>query len=238
MKLHQPVKLTALLALSLIFHGCAATKTSNVSMNSAQKLPKPSQILIQDFTIDPNAVKGSSSPLAKLENLADSQHEETAKKELIQDANDALYDQLSSQLTAMGFKVVRAQPGQIPKQGEVIISGQFTGIDEGNAVRRALVGFGAGQSSVDATARVVSANQTELLSLRTHADSGETPGAAVTAGVGAAAQVGATATAATSVARGGAKAYKSAISTQASDIAEKIGDEFGKLAKSEGWVTL
>ena len=225
-----------MLALSLLFNGCAATRTSNVSMNSSAKLPKPTQILIQDFTIDSNAVKGSSSPLAKLENLADSQHEASAKKELIQDANDALFDQLSGQLTEMGFKVVRAQPGQTPKQGEVMISGQFTSIDEGNAVRRALVGFGAGQSSVDATAQVVSANRTQILSLQTHADSGETPGAAVTAGVGAAAQVGATATAATSVARGGAKAYKSAISTQASDIAEKIGDEFGKLAKTEGWV--
>ncbi len=236
MKTLKILKYLTILGLAFTVYGCAGSKTLDVSRSDTVKINKPSFVLVQDFAIDENSVKGSSSPLAKLENLTDSHHEQADKQEVMRDANDALYDKLASQLREMGFSPVRAKAGQAPKQGEVMITGQFTRIDEGNAVRRALVGFGAGQSSVDALVRVVTANQYELLSLKAHADSGKTPGAAVTAGVGAAAGAGAAATTATSVVRGGAKVYQSAISTQSTEIAEKIGEEFSKLAKSQGWI--
>lgn len=237
MKINYTTRLMATMSLAMTLSACSVSKVMNVSHHETSKISKPAHVLVQDFVIDSNAVKGSSSPLAKLQNLADSQHENESKNELMRDANDALYEKLASQLKDLGFSPLRATAGQIPKQDEIMISGQFTNIDEGNAVRRALVGFGAGQSSVDASVRITASNQRELLSLKAHADSGKAPGAAVTAGVGAAAQTGAAATTATSVVRGGAKAYQSAISTQSTEIAEKVGEEFAKLAKSQGWIS-
>lgn len=233
---HSPKRLAGL-GLAILLSGCAVSKTMNVSRHDTGKISKPTQVLVQDFAVDSGSVKGSTSPLARLQNLTDSNHEGDARNELMRDANDALYDKLASQLKELGFTPVRVKAGQTPKQGEIMITGQFTSIDEGNAVRRAMVGFGAGQSSVDATVQVLASDQREMLSLKAHADSGRAPGAAVTAGVGAAAQTGAAATTATSVVRGGAKAYQSAISTQAGEIAEKVGEEFAKLAKSQGWIS-
>lgn len=216
--------------------GCAQTNTSNVRMAEDLRVRQPLRVLIQDFKVDPSDVKISSSPLSKVENLTDSEHERNARKDIIQEVNSALYEELSSQLKDLGYTAIRASQGQGPGRDEVMITGTFTNIDEGNAVRRALVGFGAGQSSVDADISILAPQNQIIASLKAHADSGKTPGAAVTAGVGAAAQAGTAATAAVSVAKGGAKAYKSATATQTSDIADKIGEEFAKVARHQGWL--
>ena len=233
-KTHTTIKLLHLSALTLLL-GCAQTNTTNVHLAEDVRIKQPARVLIQDFKVNPTDVKISSSPLSKVETLADSDHEKDARSDITREVNDVLYDELSAQLKDLGYTSIRATQGQMPARDEVMISGTFTNIDEGNAVRRALVGFGAGQSSVDADILIVTPQNRVIASLKAHADSGKTPGAAVTAGVGAAAQAGTAATAAVSVAKGGAKAYKSATATQTSDIADKIGEEFSKVAKLQGW---
>ena len=221
--------------LIAVLGGCAQTKTSNVHQYSSEPLKRPDRILVQDFSMDQGIVKSSSTPLAKIENMVNGDDGKSAQNDLAKEVNDALSDELVSHFKELGFEAVRVSSGKKPGAGEVMVTGKFTNVDEGNAVRRTMIGFGAGQSSVDANITLVAPEGRPLVSMKAHADSGETPGAAVTAGVGAAAQAGTAATAAVSVAKGGARAYQSASAHQAAEIAEKISDEFEKYAKSQGW---
>ena len=231
----QPMLKTLAFTPFLLVLGCAQTNTSSVHEAADLKINQPTRVLIQDFKVNPSDVKISSSPLSKVENLADGDHEKNARNEMIKEVRDVFYEELSAQLKELGYTAIRASQEQIPGRDEVMISGTFTNIDEGNAVRRTLVGFGAGQSSVDADIAIIGPKQQLIASLKAHADSGKSPGAAVTAGVGAAAQAGTAATTAVSVAKGAANAYKSATATQTSDIADKIGEEFSKVAKLQHW---
>ena len=224
------------LTIVLGLYGCSHTKATNLHQASAVSIDRPTRVLVQDFSVNQEAVKGSTTPLAKLENLASSDNGQGAKLELQKEVGSALSDELVSRIKKLGFDVVRVAAGKQPASNEVLISGVFTNVDEGNSLRRAVIGFGAGQSSVDSDVVVSSSDNQPLLSFKAHSDSGNAPGAAATAGVGAAAEVGTTAIAATSVARAGAKAYQSASAHQASNLAEKISEEFEDFAKSQGWI--
>lgn len=226
----------ALLSILVGLYGCSHTKATNLHQVSAVSVERPTRILVQDFSVNQEAVKGSTTPLAKLENLASSDNGQAAKFELQQEVGTALSDELVSRIKKLGFDAVRVDSGKRPVFNEILISGAFTNVDEGNSLRRAVIGFGAGQSSVDSDVLVATSDNQVLLSFKAHSDSGNAPGAAATAGVGAAAEVGTTAIAATSVARAGAKAYQSASAHQASNLAEKISEEFENYAKSQGWI--
>lgn len=238
MKHNHDLLKTVFLSFSILLVGCAQTKTSQVQQFAPDNLKRPSRILVQDFSSDPGAIKSSSTPLAKIEDMASGDDGKGSRAALIKEVDGALSDELVERLKKLGFEAVRVGSAQQAGADEIMIKGQFTNVDEGNAVRRAMIGFGAGQSSVDAKVSIVASGGQALVTMKAHADSGETPGAAVTAGVGAAAQAGTAATAAVSVAKGGAKAYQSASAHQASEIADKVSEEFEKFAKKQGWISL
>jgi Domain of unknown function (DUF4410) len=90
--------------------------------------------------------------------------------------------ELVEKITALGITAVHVEQNQQPVQNEIIITGKFLKIDEGNVVRRNLIGLGAGQSSLDSKVIVLRATPQgikEILSFSAHADSGNMPGAAV-----------------------------------------------------------
>lgn len=237
MKKINLLKVTTAVIIGLGLWGCSHTKVTNIQQASSLGAPKPTRILVQDFSVDKEAVKTSTTPLAKLESLASSDNGQGAKLELQNEVGKALSDELVDRFKKLGFEVVRVSAGKLPSPSEVLVTGTFTNVDEGNSVRRAIIGFGAGQSSVDSDVMVLGAGNRQLLAFKAHADSGNAPGAAATAGVGAAAEAGTAATAATSVVRAGAKSYSSASAHQASNLAEKISDEFEAYAKDQGWIS-
>lgn len=224
-----------ILAVSVAMAGCAKTQALNVLQASHVAIARPAHVLIQDFSADTGTIKASTSPLAKLEDLVGDDAAEQSRQ-LGQEVREALSAELVEKIRALGFTPVRVGASQAPAAGDVMIAGRFVNIDEGNAVRRAVVGFGAGQSSVDSEVRILAPGNRTLLSFEVHADSGNTPGAVATAGVGAAAEAGTAATAATSVARGGASAYISASAHQAAEMADRISEQFAGYAARQGWV--
>lgn len=230
--------LISLAALSFAsgLSGCSNTKATNIHQSGGIALPKPTRILVQDFSLSSEAVKTSSTPLAKLKDLASSDNGQSEKLDLQKEVRSALSEALVDRIKKLGFDVAPVDAGKHPGSRELMITGTITNVDEGNSVRRAIIGFGAGQSSVDSNVMVLSPENQTLLSFKAHSDSGNAPGAAATAGVGAAAEAGTAATAATSVVRAGAKAYSSASAHQASNLAEKISEEFETYAKNQGWI--
>jgi uncharacterized protein DUF4410 len=82
-----------------------------------------------------------------------------------------------------GLHVERLAPGAPTPSSGWLVSGEFVSVDEGDRVKRALIGFGAGHTSLEIKAEVTSlagAPTTQpMLVVTTTARSGKTPGAAL-----------------------------------------------------------
>ncbi|MGZ4970584.1 MAG: DUF4410 domain-containing protein, partial [Methylobacter sp.] len=112
-------------------------------------------------------------------------------------------------------------------------------IDEGNRLRRNVIGLGLGQSSLDTEVRVLApapSGYMELMTFQTHTDSGNMPGAAVLGPAAAGAGAGAGAVVGSSVAIGGAKSYRSSSAQQAEKVADKISEQLAKYFAAQGWI--
>ena len=90
---------------------------------------------------------------------------------------------LIEELNQTGFNAVRLRPGApLPSEGW-LLRGVFTEVQEGNRLRRALIGFGTGQTDLQVVTGIDNLSQgppKPLYEIDTHADSGKAPGAAPT----------------------------------------------------------
>lgn len=232
-------KVITLLMASAIVAGCAKTSISTINHTSASLQPRPTRVLIQNFTVASQSIKTSSSALSKIKAMITDESSEKAKQELSAEVTDALSKELSKRINALGLTTGHAELNYQPAQDEIIISGNFSNIDEGNAAKRNLIGLGAGQSSLDSHVKLLSASSQgvqEILSFNAHSDSGNMPGAAVMGPAGLAAGAGAATVAGVNVAKGAASAYKSNSANQASDLADKIAETLSKYFVEQGWI--
>jgi Domain of unknown function (DUF4410) len=120
----------------------------------------------------------------------------------------------------------------------LIVDGALTNISEGNRLRRLVIGFGTGASTLDSDVSMyqrIGGNLNQVLAFSTHADSGKMPGAAVMAPVGVAAGGGAAAIVATNAAVGGAKTYSSSTSSLAKKTSDQIVKTVTDYTARAGW---
>ena len=113
-------------------------------------------------------------------------------------------------------------------------------VDEGNRLERAVIGFGAGQSRVEAQFQVYTLaprSPARLLAFTTHADSGKLPGAAVTLGAGAAVAGAVTAAGVAANAVGqGIHAYRAEVNAEAGRTAAQAVAYLSEFFAKEGWI--
>jgi hypothetical protein len=91
-------------------------------------------------------------------------------------------DCLIAELEKAGLTARRLSPNDVrPTQG-LLLTGVFTEMDEGNQMRRALVGFGAGASKMELIVSVADASRPyqSLYDVLTEKTSGKRPGAVIT----------------------------------------------------------
>ena len=220
----------------LVLSGCAGSKLGKVKEVGVTNMAKPERVLVLPFAADAkNIDTGSSTPLSLLFDA----NEKTKIDELVKEVNGALQEELVTKLKEAGYIAVPSIPGTQPGKGELLISGRWAKIDEGSAMKRNVIGFGAGQSLADAEVKVsgnTDQGMVDLISFTAHADSGSKPGAAVLGPAGAAAGAGTAATVGANVARGAASAYQSSSAHQAKEIADKIVEELQAYSVKQGWV--
>lgn len=212
--------------------GCANTQVAKVKETTVTELAKPDRILIQPFAVNTRDIDTGSSPLSMVTGSSSGKDQAAT---LAKEVNGALIDELSQKIKEMGFTPVVAAEGKQPGNGEIMVTGRWVKINEGNVMRRNVIGFGAGQSSADSEVAVIAPGSRKLISFSAHADSGSKPGAAVLGPAGAAAGAGTAATVGVNVARGAASTYLSASAHQASEIADKIADELSSYFAKQGW---
>ena len=150
-------------------------------------------------------------------------------------------NEMVQQLEALGFVANTVARGtQVSGDNVLIVDGAFTDINEGNRLRRMVIGLGSGQSSLDAQVQVyqmANGNNQQIMNFSTQANSGKMPGAALTAPAGAAA--GGTAAAVSlgmNLAAGAGKTYTSAVSVMAQRSAKQAVAYMSQYFASQGWI--
>jgi len=240
MRLKISIQTIVVLMLGLLVFGCAKTNVRETSEVSASGMPRPERVLVYNFAVSPQDIHENSAIFAKLARNLENRDQTAEEVQLGREVADALATELTQKIADMGLNPLRADENMPVTQGSILVTGHFVKIDEGNRLRRNVIGLGMGKSSIDSDVRVLAPSPSgleELIAFEAHADSGEMPGAAVMGPAGAAAGAGTAAVVATNVAVGGIKAYKSASAQQAEKMADKIGAELAKYFAQQGWIS-
>lgn len=237
----QGIIARALLSGVLIFTLCACAQTvvKPEMQTAATNLPRPLRVIVRDFAVSAADVTENQSIFQRMAQPDDPGSEEGRQLAIGLEAADVMAEELVAGIRDLGLEAERPQPGAVLYDNDVVIVGSFLDVDEGNRLRRAVVGFGAGASKIDTQVtafQVDGRTRHKLVEFTTHAQSDKMPGAAVTMGAGAAAAGASAGMAAANVAVGGVKTYRSATGQMASRSAAQAVAKLSELFAQQGWI--
>lgn len=230
------LKLSVLSLACLLLISCAKNNVKETVAVANTGLPTPNTVLIYNFSVDPADVKTASGVIANVESSIKKTSQSQEASQLAREVSDAMATELTQKIAALGLNAIRADQSTRVAPGAIIITGAFVNIDAGNSTRRNAVGLGLGQSSLDSSVSVLTPSNQVLISFDAHADSGNMPGAAVTAPISAANEASTAAMVATNVASGGIKNYKSDSARQAKKMAENVAAQLATYFAQQGWI--
>jgi hypothetical protein len=223
----------------LVLAGCASAAVTQQAQRAPADYDRPSQIVIYPFAANPAEVTLNQSIIQKAYRGATGDNQNADQLQIAHDTAQAICQQVVSDLTSQGYNAICAQRGTFVAGGNIlIIDGALTNISEGNRLRRLVIGFGTGASTLDSNVSMyqrIGGNLNQVLAFSTHADSGKMPGAAVMAPVGVAAGGGAAAVVGMNAAVGGAKTYSSSTSSLAKKTSDQIVKTVTDYTARAGW---
>ncbi len=239
--LRKSVQITTAFVLAASIGGCAKTVVQpKYEQPTAVAVTRPSQVLVYDFAISAADVSENQGFFAAVRNSLSDTSEHERGMAIAREVRERMSEELVAKIRDLGLPAQRATRGAALPTGAVAVSGIFLNVDEGNKLQRTVVGFGAGQSKVDAQVEVYapsSGGPTKLLEFKTHADSGAMPGVAVTGAAGAAASGGVTAgTAVANMAVSGVKGYRSQVDEMTARSADQAVAYLSQYFAKQGWI--
>jgi hypothetical protein len=175
----------AAVTLCLILSGRGNATVSGRREVGAAPTTGPAVVYVTDFELDAQRIKAETSPLPPppgplggiLPKPPGTPKEPAVRaRELV----NPMATSLVEELTKAGLNARRLSAGEPrPAQGW-LVRGIFTQLDEGNRMRRAVIGFGAGQTQMQVAVAVDDLSQgvpKPLYETDVSADSGKMPGA-------------------------------------------------------------
>ncbi len=230
------------LLLMVTISACAAAKVADQTENApAATASRPNQIVIYPFASNPTEVTLNQSIVQRAYRSASGEDQTASQQKVATDTASSLCMSVASNLTAKGYKAVCLPRGTpVTDNNSLIVDGEFTDISEGNRLRRLVIGFGAGASTLDTEVHVyqhTDSGSQQLTDFTTHADSGKMPGAAIMGPAGAAAGGGAAIVVGANAAMGGVKTYTSATDYLADKTATQITDTVTQYYAQHGWAS-
>jgi hypothetical protein len=178
----------AAIAPWILLLGCGSAKVTSQRAVGTAPTARPAVIYVSDFELDTHDLKSERSllppppappgPLGTMLPKPPGSPKEPAarKRELV----DLMSTSLVNELTKLGHTARRWNAGTPPPTSGRLVRGVFTQVDEGDRMRRAVVGFGAGQTQMQIVATVDDLAQgtpKPFYEVDTVADSGKAPGA-------------------------------------------------------------
>ncbi len=178
--------LFALAAVCLL--GCKAAKVTAERELAPPGSAKPTAVYVTDFELwaqniqhQEGILSGRIGPVGRLGDRLDGNSSDPAAR--ARQLVDLMANSLVKDLTKAGFNAIRLSPGApVPTEGW-LLRGVFTEVQEGNRLRRAMIGLGQGQTDIQVVANVQDLSQgppKPLYEVATDATSGDKPGAAPT----------------------------------------------------------
>jgi hypothetical protein len=221
--------------LLLLSAACAQTTVRPIVRTAERNLQRPERILLYDFATTAakiNEYQGIMRQQPAHENPV------ARQRELGKIASSALTTDVALWLRQRGFTVERVPHGVSVEPTDLIINGQIVNIDEGNPLRRLLIGFGAGASTMTTRVQIFTAGgRQKVLEFATNADSGTLPGAAATVPVSAAMPIGVSlGLSAGGVVAAGLNGNSSAVGRMAAASADQAIRYLSEFFAKQGWI--
>lgn len=173
---------------AVLLFGCKSATVTGERAFATDTVAKPHHVYVSDFDLgaqtikhEDSALSGRVGPVGRVgDRLSGASKDPSARA---RELTELMSTSLVKELQRAGFAATRLQPGApLPDQGW-LIRGVFTEVQEGNRVRRAMIGFGEGQTDVQVITAVNDLAQGQpkpLYEIDTDAASGDKPGAAPT----------------------------------------------------------
>lgn len=214
---------------------CGQTGIRRAALVPETNLARPKRILLYDFAVSEQEVKEYQGIMRQQPNIKNASERERV---LAKDVKDALAEEVIDGLKPLGFVVERVGRDTKATGSDLVVDGQFLTVDEGNPLRRLVIGFGTGASLVESQVQVYQGQEArKLMEFTTQSDSGKMPGAAPTLGVGAAAQGGVTAgMVVANAAVSGVKTYKSDVARMAAGSGDQVARYLSEFFARQGWI--
>jgi hypothetical protein len=126
------------------------------NLTAFAQAPAPSAprgpVYVRDFLFDSQNLKpdegllgGRAGPVGRLlKNLKPSEDPATKARQFV----ELLSNTIVRELNNAGISASRLEPGAFTPPAGLLVGGEFLEVDEGNRMRRAMVGFGAGSEEV------------------------------------------------------------------------------------------
>jgi len=131
----------------VVVAGCASTNVTQQTPMVNRGLARPDEIWVYDFIADPAKVP-ADSPISA--DFSTPSKPPTAEElEAGRQLGAAIAKDLVADIQAMGLSAVQAGPGSAPQIGDGVIRGYLVSVEGGSAVKRFVIGFGAGTSEMD-----------------------------------------------------------------------------------------
>ena len=187
----QNVSLVLLAAVAAGLAGCGSAKVAAQRQLGEAPTTRPAVVYVTDFELEASNVRaerGLLPPLPPpppglgevLPRLPGSPREPAARaRALVELMSKSLVKALSD----ANVSVRRLGRSEQPPSSGWLVRGVFTSVQEGNQLRRAVIGFGAGATKLQVIVTIDDLTQgapTPMYEVTTKADSGKLPGAAIT----------------------------------------------------------
>ena len=127
--------------------GCASTNVTQQTPVVSPGLARPNRIWIYNFVADPAEMPADAS--IKGDVGAPSTPPTPEQIEEGRRLGAMIAQDLVADINAMGLTAVQAGPGSSPQPGDGVIRGYQVSVQGGGAVKRFVIGFGAGTSEMD-----------------------------------------------------------------------------------------
>jgi hypothetical protein len=238
---HLPTSRRAVLLLPLIAAACARPTVQTAVGYAGPPLPYPAHIWVYPLAVSPQDVQLDSGVLSQLQQDTSGVPLQQQELAAARSASEAIARTAVQQLRSFGLPAEYAYVANLPQNGPtMLVRGQLVALNEGNRMRRTLIGLGAGRSSVSADAQVYfsenGAPPRFIEALDASASSGRMPGMAETLGVGAAAGHLATAAAVGTGLHVASEAGASSPTGESDRLGKSLAQQIGLFCIRQGWL--
>ena len=227
--------------LAVVLAGCAGASVAPGTNVMPTTSNRPSTIYVYPFAASASDVTLNQGFLQKTFRQVTDSNQDQSQLDLAHQTASTLADSIVQKLEALGFTASRVARGtQVSGENVLIVDGEFLDINQGNRLRRMVIGLGVGEATLDTQVQVyqmANGATQQIMEFNVNANSGQMPGAAFTAPAGAA--VGGTAAAVSlglNLAAGAGKTYTSAMGVMAQRSAKQTVAYMSSYFATQGWI--